>query len=70
MRPLFVVGPVLSWSKRYVQNYVLHFVPVDGVEHFSGIFGWERYVLCFYVSRKQACGQGLNAVLLSLGLGG
>jgi hypothetical protein len=21
MRPLFVVGPVLSWRERYVQNY-------------------------------------------------
>jgi hypothetical protein len=48
----------------------LHFVPVDGVEYFLGIFGQERYVLCFYVSRKQACGQGLNAVSLLLGLGG
>ncbi len=25
----------------------LHFVPVDGVEYFSGIFGQERYVFMF-----------------------
>jgi hypothetical protein len=25
MRPLFVVGPVLSWRERYVQNYVFAF---------------------------------------------
>jgi hypothetical protein len=46
----------------------LHFVPVDGqwmgrVEYFSGIFGLERYVFIFYVSRKQACGQGLSLYL-------
>jgi hypothetical protein len=25
MRSLFVVGPVLSWCERYVQNFVLAF---------------------------------------------
>ncbi len=40
------------------ETMFLHFVPVDGVEYFSGIFGWERYVFMFNVSRKQACGQG------------
>jgi hypothetical protein len=45
MHPLFVVGPVLSWGKWYVQNYVfLHCMPVDGVEYFSGFFVRERYV--------------------------
>jgi hypothetical protein len=47
------------------ETMFLHFVPVDGIEYFSGIFWQERYVfmfLCFYVSRKQACGQGLNEI--------
>jgi hypothetical protein len=26
------------------ETIVLHFVPVDGVEYFLGIFGQERYV--------------------------
>jgi hypothetical protein len=25
----------------------LHFMPVDGVEYFPGILGWERYVFMF-----------------------
>ncbi len=42
------------------QNYVFascNFVPVDGVEYFPGICWREMYVLCFFVSRKQTCGE-------------
>ncbi len=37
-------------AKGMCETMFLHFVPVDGVEYFSGIFGLERYVfmlLCF-----------------------
>jgi hypothetical protein len=29
------------------ETMFLHFVPVDGVEYFSGFFWWERYVFMF-----------------------
>ncbi len=41
----------------------LYFVPMDGVEYFSGIWGWEGMFLCFYVSRKQDCVHGLMAYM-------
>jgi hypothetical protein len=37
----------------------LHFVPVDGVD--QEFLGGKGMFLCFYVSRKQACGHGLNS---------
>ncbi len=39
------------------QNYVFaycNFVPVDGVEYFSGIFGRERYVSMFLCFQKMS----------------
>jgi hypothetical protein len=32
----------------------LHFVPVDRVEYFSGIFGRERYVFVFLCFQKMS----------------
>ncbi len=40
----------------------LHFVPVDGVEYFSGIFGREGMFLCFYVSRNKPGDMALSRV--------
>jgi hypothetical protein len=43
----------------------LHFVPVDGVEGtFQEFFGRKGMFLCFYVSIKRACGQGLLRAIL------
>jgi hypothetical protein len=47
MRPLFLVGPVLSWHERFVQNYVFAFYAC----------GWDLVLfrnfwvgkVCFYV---------------------
>jgi hypothetical protein len=52
MRPFFVVGPVLFWAKGMCKTMFLHFVPVDGVELFSGILGQERYVFMFLFSEN------------------
>jgi hypothetical protein len=47
MRPLFVVGPFYLGAKGMCKTMFLHFVPVDGIEYFSGIFGQDRYVFMF-----------------------
>ncbi len=53
MCSLFVVGPVCFILAQKVcaklSFMFLHFVPVDGVEYFSGIFGQERYVFMFFM---------------------
>jgi hypothetical protein len=35
--PFFLVGPVYLGAKGMRKTMFLHFVPVDGVEYFSGI---------------------------------
>ncbi len=58
-------GPDLDqiWNKSGIrQNHLdqfwqpptmfLHFVPLDGVEYFSGICWWERYVFVFLCFQK------------------
>ncbi len=47
MRALFVIGPVLSWRKSYVQNYVFAFCTCGWGRVLFRIF-WAGKV-CFYV---------------------
>jgi hypothetical protein len=62
LEALFYVG-----VKGMSETMFLHFVPVDGVECFSGIFGQERYVVMFLCFQKS--GQGLTwAVTYVIGL--
>jgi hypothetical protein len=44
---LFYLG-----AKGMCKAMFLHFVPVDGIEYFSEIFGWERYVFMFLYPQK------------------
>jgi hypothetical protein len=45
--PFFLVGPVLSWRKRYVQNYVFAFCACGwGLVLFRNIWAGK---VCFYV---------------------
>jgi hypothetical protein len=62
MRPLFLVGHVLSWRKRYVRNYVFAFCACGwGLSSsFHEIGGGKGMFLCFYVFWKQACGHPLK----------
>jgi hypothetical protein len=45
--PFFLVGPVLSWRKRYVQNYVFAFCACGWGLVLFRIFLAEK--VCFYV---------------------
>jgi hypothetical protein len=47
MRPLFVVSPVSSWRKRYVQNYVFAFCACGWGQVLFRIFLAGQ--VCFYV---------------------
>jgi hypothetical protein len=50
MRPLFLVGHVLSWHKRYVGNYVFCILCLwMGSSTFHEIVGRKGMFLSFYV---------------------
>jgi hypothetical protein len=53
MRPLFLVGHVLSWRERYVQNYVFAFCACGwGLELSTKLFAGK---VCFYVLGDVSC---------------
>ncbi len=64
MCPLFLVGHVLSWRKRYAWNYVFAFCAcLWGLVLSTKLMAGK---VCFYVFMffwKRACGQGLSVQL-------
>ncbi len=49
--PFFLVGPVLSWRERYVQNYVFAFCACLWCLVLFWNFRRERYVFMFFENK-------------------
>jgi hypothetical protein len=50
MRPIFLVGPVLPWHERYVQNFCFCMLCLwMGSSTFQEFLGGKGMFLCFYV---------------------